>query len=209
MRGIDGKQAGVSVHRAHVVKFDTWIQRVTGVPMEPRAAVAEWADGKLTVWTGTQRPFGVRSELAAAFRVPEDRVRVIVPDAGSAYGGKHSGEHAVEAARLARAAGKPVKLVWTRREEFSYGYFRPAGVIDIKAGVDGEGRLTLWEFDNWNSGGSAIRTPYEVANQRIQFHASDSPLRITSSPRMTVMCSKVSPACACASSRQPGSSVSS
>ena len=132
------------------------------MPLEPRAAVAEWTDGKLTVWTGTQRPFGVRSELAEAFRVPEERVRVIVPDTGSAYGGKHTGEHAVEAARLAKAAGKPVKLVWTRKEEFSYGYFRPAGVIDIKAGVDAEGRLTSWEFDNWNSGGSAIRTPYEI-----------------------------------------------
>ncbi len=153
------------------------IPYIAHVPLEPRAAVAEWVDGKLTVWTGTQRPFGVRSELAAAFRVPEERVRVIVPDAGSAYGGKHSGEHAVEAARLAKAAGKPVKLVWTRKEEFSYGYFRPAGVIDIKAGVDAEGRLTSWEFDNWNSGGSAIRTPYEVPGQRIQFHASDSPLR--------------------------------
>ena len=65
--------------------------------------------------------------------MPEDRVRVIVPDTGSAYGGKHTGEHAIEAARLAKAAGKPVKLVWTRAEEFSFGYFRPAGVIDVKA----------------------------------------------------------------------------
>ena len=180
-RGTAPFQAGdVAAARARAVRtFDVSyrIPYIAHVPMEPRAAVAEWADGKLTVWTATQRPFGVRSELAAAFRVPQERVRVIVPDAGSAYGGKHSGEHAVEAARLARAAGKPVKLVWTRREEFSYGYFRPAGVIDIKAGVDAEGRLTLWEFDNWNSGGSAIRTPYEVPSQRVQFHASDSPLR--------------------------------
>ena len=95
------------------------IPYIAHVPLEPRAAVAEWTDGKLTVWTGTQRPFGVRAELAAAFRVPEERVRVIVPDTGSAYGGKHTGEQAVEAARLAKAAGKPVKLVWTRKEEFS------------------------------------------------------------------------------------------
>ncbi len=86
--------------------------------------------------------------------MPEDRVRVIVPDTGSAYGGKHTGEHAIEAARLAKAAGKPVKLVWTRVEEFSFGYFRPAGVIDVKAAVDGNRRLIAWEFDNWNSGGS-------------------------------------------------------
>jgi nicotinate dehydrogenase subunit B len=119
----------------------------------------------------------VRTELAEAFHVPEDRVRVIVPDTGSAYGGKHSGEHAIEAARLAKAAGKPVKLVWTRSEEFSFGYMRPAGVIEIKAAVDAAGKLIAWEFDNWNSGASAIRTPYQVPKQRIQFHASDSPLR--------------------------------
>ena len=153
------------------------IPYIAHVPLEPRAAVAEWTDGKLTVWCGTQRPFGVRAELAEAFRMPEDRVRVIVPDTGSAYGGKHSGEHAIEAARLAKGAGKPVKLVWTRAEEFSFGYARPAGVIEVKAAVDAEGRLIAWEFDNWNSGGSAIRTPYEVPNQRIQFHSSDSPLR--------------------------------
>ena len=167
--------------RAHAAKtFDATyrIPYIAHVPLEPRAAVAEWSsDGKLTVWCGTQRPFGVRSELASAFRIPEERVRVIVPDTGSAYGGKHSGEHAIEAARLAKAAGAPVKVVWTRAEEFSWGYLRPAGVIDIKAGVDANGKLVAWEFDNVNSGGSAIRTPYEVPNQRIQFHPSASPLR--------------------------------
>jgi isoquinoline 1-oxidoreductase len=153
------------------------IPYIAHVPLEPRAAVAEWVGGKLTVWCGTQRPFGVRAELAEAFRVPEDRVRVIVPDTGSAYGGKHSGQHAIEAARLAKGAGKPVKLVWTRAEEFSYGYLRPAGLIEIRAAVDPEGTLVAWEFDNWNSGASAIRTPYQIPNQRIQFHPSDSPLR--------------------------------
>ena len=153
------------------------IPYIAHVPLEPRAAVAEWADGKLTVWCGTQRPFGVRRELASAFRLPEDRVRVIVPDTGSAYGGKHSGEHAIEAARLAKAAGKPVKLVWTRAEEFAWGYARPAGVIDVKASVDAGGRIIAWEFDNWNSGASGLRTPYAVPNQRIAFHPSESPLR--------------------------------
>jgi CO/xanthine dehydrogenase Mo-binding subunit len=166
--------------RAQAVRtFDATyrVPYIAHVPLEPRAAVAEWADDKLTVWCGTQRPFGVRAELADAFHVPEARVRVIVPDTGSAYGGKHTGEHAIEAARLAKAVGKPVKVVWTRAEEFAWGYFRPAGVIDIKAAVDAGGRLIAWEFDNWNSGGSAIRTPYDVPNQRIQFHPSASPLR--------------------------------
>lgn len=174
---LTGDPAGALTAAARRFEASYRIPYIAHVPLEPRAAVAEWTGGKLTVWCGTQRPFGVRTQLAETFRLPEDRVRVIVPDTGSAYGGKHSGEHAVEAARLARAAGTPVKLVWTRAEEFSFGYARPAGVIDVKAGVDASGRLVAWEFDNWNSGGSAIRTPYDVPNQRIQFHPSDSPLK--------------------------------
>jgi CO/xanthine dehydrogenase Mo-binding subunit len=174
---VTGDAAGARTNASKTFDASYKIPYIAHVPLEPRSAVAEWADGKLTVWCGTQRPFGVRTQLAEAFRLPEDSVRVIVPDMGSAYGGKHTGEHAIEAARLAKAAGKPVKLVWTRAEEFSYGYFRPAGVIEIKAAVDADGRLIAWEFDNWNSGGSAIRTPYDVPNQRIAFHPSDSPLR--------------------------------
>lgn len=153
------------------------IPYIAHVPLEPRAAVAEWVDGKLTVWTGTQRPFGVRAELAAAFAIPEDRVRVIVPDFGSAYGGKHTGEHAIEAARLAKAAQRPVKLMWTRAEELSWAYFRPAGLIEVRSAVDADGRLVAWEFHNWNSGASAIRSPYETPNQHVEFHPCKSPLR--------------------------------
>ena len=153
------------------------IAYIAHAPLEPRAAVAEWKDNKLTVWTGTQRPFGVRGELAEAFHLKEEQVRVIVPDTGSGYGGKHTGDCAVEAARLARAAGKPVKLVWTREEEFTWGYFRPAGVIDIKSGVKKDGTITAWEFHNYNSGGSGIQHKYSIPNQSIQFHPSQSPLR--------------------------------
>jgi CO/xanthine dehydrogenase Mo-binding subunit len=144
-------------------------------PLEPRAAVAEWNEGKLTVWTGTQRPFAVKQELADAFHLAEDQVRVIVPDTGSAYGGKHTGECAVEAARLAKGSGKPVKLVWTREEEFTWAYFRPAGVIDVKAGIAPDGTLVAWEFHNYNSGPAAIDTPYNVANKKIEFHPTVNP----------------------------------
>jgi isoquinoline 1-oxidoreductase len=86
-------------------------------------------------------------------------------------------EAAVEAARLAKAAGKPVKVVWTREEEFTWAYFRPAGVIEVSAGATKDGTLTAWEFHNYNSGGSAIQTPYDVPNRQTEFHGSDSPLR--------------------------------
>jgi isoquinoline 1-oxidoreductase len=150
---------------------------IAHAPLEPRAAVAEWADGKLTVWTGTQRPFGVRGELAGALGIDAAKVRVIVPDMGSGYGGKHTGEAAVEAARLARAAGKPVKLVWTREEEFTWAYFRPGGVIEVSGGARKDGTLTAWECHNYNSGGSSLRTPYDVPNYHHEFHTADSPLR--------------------------------
>jgi isoquinoline 1-oxidoreductase len=150
---------------------------IAHAPLEPRAAVAEWRDGKVTVWTGTQRPFGVRGELAEAFRLTEDKVRVVMPDMGSGYGGKHTGEAAVESARLAQAARQPVKLVWTREEEFTWAYFRPAGVIEISAGVASDGAITAWEFHNYNSGSAAIGTLYNIPNQLIEFHPVKSPLR--------------------------------
>jgi CO/xanthine dehydrogenase Mo-binding subunit len=153
------------------------VEYIAHAPLEPRAAVAEWNNGKLTVWTGTQRPFGVRDELMQAFRLPSEKVRVIHPDMGSGYGGKHTGEAAIEAARLAKAAGKPVKVVWTRQEEFTWAYFRPAGLIEIKAGARHDGTLVAWEHHNYNSGPAAIGTPYDVANQLIQYHPSKSPLR--------------------------------
>ena len=143
---------------------------IAHAPLEPRAAVAEWAGDKLTVWTGTQRPFANRDELASVFHIPESSVRVIVPDTGSAYGGKHTSDAAIEAARLTRAAGKPVKVAWTREEEFTWAYFRPAGVMEVKSGITSEGKLTAWEFHNYHSGSSGIETPYDVANQRIEYH---------------------------------------
>jgi isoquinoline 1-oxidoreductase len=164
---------------AHRLEQNYDIAYIAHTPLEPRAAVAEWSapDGKLTVWTGSQRPFAVRDELAAAFHIPKDRVRVIVPDTGSAYGGKHTGDAALEAARLAREAGKPVKIVWTREEEFTWAYFRPGGLIQIKSGITADGKLTAWEFRNHNSGASGIATPYDVPNKLIQYHPVESPLR--------------------------------
>ena len=162
---------------AHHLQQTYTVAYIAHAPLEPRAAVADWKDGKLTVWTGTQRPFGVQDELASALHIPKDRVRVVVPDTGSAYGGKHTGDAALEAARLAQAARRPVKIVWSREEEFTWAYFRPAGVIEIKGGLSANGKLNAWEFHNYNSGGSGIQTPYDVANQRIQFHETTSPLR--------------------------------
>ncbi|HMP05914.1 MAG TPA: molybdopterin-dependent oxidoreductase [Lacipirellulaceae bacterium] len=146
-------------------------------PLEPRAAVAEWTDGRLTVWTGTQQPARAQSELMQAFRLSADRVRVIVPDTGGGFGGKHSGEAALEAARLARHAGRPVSLRLTREEECAWAYCRPAGVIDVAATLDAAARLLAWDMTNYNSGESALASPYDSPHSRTRFVPADSPLR--------------------------------
>ncbi|HUZ20008.1 MAG TPA: molybdopterin cofactor-binding domain-containing protein [Acidimicrobiales bacterium] len=153
---------------------------IAHTPLEPRSALAEWEGDHLTVWLGTQRPFDVRHLLAERFELAEGQVRVVVPDFGGGFGGKHTPEVALEAARLARGAGRPVKVQWSRAEEFTWAYFRPAAVIDVESGTDAEGRITAWSFTNLNSGPAAITTPYEIEHQGIEYRPADSPLAIGS-----------------------------
>jgi isoquinoline 1-oxidoreductase len=160
-----------SLHQTYHVPY------VQHCPMEPRAAVAEWSGDKLTVWTGTQMPFGVKGQLARELGVPAENVRVIIPDFGGAFGGKHSGECAVETARLARAISKPVHIRWTREEEFTFAYFRPAGVIDAQASLDDKGNLATWNFTNINSGGNEVQAPYRIPKNQARFVGSEPPLR--------------------------------
>jgi len=161
----------------HRLQQSYTVSYIAHTPLEPRAALAKWEGDNLTVWTGTQRPFGVRGQLAQAFRIPEDHVRVLMPDTGSGYGGKHTGETAIEAARLARAARRPVKVVWTREEEFTWAYFRPAGVIEAEASLDEKNAMTSWYFININSGPSGVESPYRTGKQLSRSIASTPPLR--------------------------------
>jgi isoquinoline 1-oxidoreductase subunit beta len=153
--------------------YTAYIQHV---PMEPRAAVAEWNDGNLTVWTGNDYPQRIQGDLASSFNISNEKVRVIIPDMGGGFGGKHTGQAAEEAARLAKVSGRPVSVRWTRADEFTWAYFRPAAVIDCKAGLDNNGSITAWEFTNINSGNAALNTPYRIPNPNELYISSDSPL---------------------------------
>jgi isoquinoline 1-oxidoreductase len=165
------KAAAKSLQQTYNVAY------VQHAPLEPRTALAEWNDGKLTVWTGTQGPFRVKGELQGAFRLGDEAVRVIVPDFGSGYGGKHTGEVSVEAARIAKEARKPVMLRWTREEEFTWAYFRPAGVIEMEATLDESNRIATWRHINISSGGNSINTPYKVGKKNERNVGSRPPLR--------------------------------
>jgi isoquinoline 1-oxidoreductase len=95
---------------------------------------------------------------------------------GGGFGGKHTAEAAVEAARLARAAGKPVSVRWTREEEFRWAYCRPAALVECRGGLNARGALEAWDFTSVNPGGAAVGTPYAVPNVRIASVGTDSPL---------------------------------
>jgi isoquinoline 1-oxidoreductase len=144
-------------------------------PLESAAALAAWDGGRVTVWVGTQRPFGVREQIAAALELDEDDVRVIVPTAGGAYGGKHAAPAAVEAARLARESGHPVKVRWTHGEQFQHGYARPAAVIDVRCGAALDGTLLAWDFVNVNSGAAGLASPYRCASTSMRYQPAASP----------------------------------
>jgi isoquinoline 1-oxidoreductase len=145
--------------------------------LETRVALATWDEGdRLTVWTGTQTPFGVRAQAATALGIGEEKVRIIVPPTGGAFGGKHAAGISIEAAVLAKHADKPVRVGWSRHEEFTVGTLRPAAVIDITAGATSSGQLSGWTFLNINSGQAGIATPYRVADQRIEFSSAHSPM---------------------------------
>ena len=170
--------------RAGPVRLDATYSAafIAHVPMEPRSALAQWRDdgeggaGGVIVWTGTSTPFRARGELAAALGLAEELVQVVVPDYGGGFGGKHGSVVALEAARLARATGGPVRVQWTRPEEFQGSYLRPAAVIDVSSAAGADGGLTGWQFTNVNSGAVGIGSPYRVEHQRLTFEPAVSPL---------------------------------
>jgi nicotinate dehydrogenase subunit B len=149
---------------------------VAHVPLEPRAALACWNGDQLTVWTATSTPFRARQELAAELGVDEAGVHVIVPDYGGGFGGKHGSAVALEAARLARAARRPVKVQWSRADEFRAGYLRPAAVIDVASSADAAGELQAWSFTDINAGAIGLATPYRVPHQLLRYQPAAAPL---------------------------------
>jgi CO/xanthine dehydrogenase Mo-binding subunit len=113
-------------------------------PIEPRAAVAEWQDGELKVWAGTQDAFYIRDYLADAFGLTEDAVTVQSCRIGGAFGGKTICTVEAEAAALAAAAGAPVKVQWTRAQELAFAFHRPPSSHRIRARVM-DGRISDWD----------------------------------------------------------------
>ncbi|MDO9595506.1 MAG: molybdopterin-dependent oxidoreductase [Lutibacter sp.] len=137
--------------------------------IETHCATCYFENDKLTIWASTQTPFGTQKELADTFKMPLEDVHVKQIFLGGGFGGKIYNLQAVEAAKIAKISGKPVQLVWTRREEFMYDRFRPAALLKIRSGVDSFGKLNLWEFDIYCAGTRGTKLFYNAPNNLTRF----------------------------------------
>jgi len=142
-------------------------------PIETHTALAQMVGDKVTVWAGTQSPFGLQDSIVRELGFTQENVRVITPFVGGGFGGKSPSQQGVEAAKLAKMTGKPVMVVWTRDEEFFYDHFHPAGVIKLKSGIDKSGMIKLWDNHIYFSGTRGSETTYDVPNAVTTSHSEE------------------------------------
>jgi len=113
-----------------------------GAPIEPRALLAQWEGDRVTVWSSTQVPYAARAGVAHVLQIPQSHVRIVVPLLGGGFGSKCDFHYEAHVAALARAAGRPVKLVFSREEEFIAPDHRREGmVIELETGARKDGTL--------------------------------------------------------------------
>lgn len=142
-------------------------------PIETHTALANFEDGKVTVWASTQSPFGLQDSIVRELGMSLETVRVITPFVGGGFGGKSASQQGVEAARLARLTGRPVMVAWTRDEEFIYDTFHPASVVKVRSGIDSDGRINLWDYNVYLAGTRGAEVIYDVPNARVTSHSED------------------------------------
>ena len=151
-------------------RFDSTFEKgyVAHAAMEPHAALASIAAGKATVWASTQTPFPTRDRIAAALGMDAHDVRVITPLLGGGFGGKSADQQALEAARLAKIAGVPVQVAWTRSEEFFNDTFDPASVIKIGSGLAPDGKILFFDDTVYSAGDRGAAAYYDIPHSRFR-----------------------------------------
>jgi isoquinoline 1-oxidoreductase len=164
---VDGKNA------ARYVLEQTYLNSyVSHAPIETHSALAKIEGNKLTLWASTQTPFALKDAAASLLGLPAQNVRVITPYIGGAFGGKSNNQQALEAVKLAKLAGKPIQVVWTRAEEFFYDTFRPAAVVKIEAGASEAGLITFWDYGVYWAGERGAPQFYNIPHHRTTSYGS-------------------------------------
>jgi CO/xanthine dehydrogenase Mo-binding subunit len=158
IKSLPSKDATIGVKQAAVPANARVLEAVYTKPymahasIGPSCAVAEFKDGKMTVWTHTQGVFPLRGELSKALKLPAPSIRCIHVEGSGCYGHNGADDVALDAALLARGvAGRPVRLQWMRDDEFKWEPYGPAMVMRAKAALDRQGRVADWEYELWSN----------------------------------------------------------
>ena len=165
---------------------------IASASIGPSAAVVDVRPDGVTVYAGTHRPFGLRDAVAGRVSIPQDRVRVMPQMSSGTYGRSSAPDVSIEAAVLSKHARRPVLLQWSRAEEFAYSPSRPEAVLEVTAGLDAEGRIVAWRYDEhtnvhtaagpdprvaaMTSGRNAV-PPYAIPHANVVLHVEPTPLR--------------------------------
>ncbi len=129
---------------ARIVEGEYVVPHLAQMPMEPPVALARVADGRCEVWAPTQHPQAARAEVARVLELGEDKVTVHVTLLGGGFGRKSKADFSAEAAFLARAAGVPVRVQWTREDDIQHGYYNTVSAQRLRAGLDVGGKVLAW-----------------------------------------------------------------
>ena len=143
VRDVGDITAALTASKKRVVA-EYYAPHLAHAPMEPPAALARVSDGTCEVWAPTQNPQSARKELAKALGLDESKITVHVTLLGGAFGRKSKQDFVVEAALLAREAGVPVRVQWTREDDIRHDYFHTVSAQRVEAGLDAQNKVVGW-----------------------------------------------------------------